>query len=633
MKSIPIDLNKENMISTFATEEFYESWKVFIRELLQNAIDACEARDALEKSWGAEFLEYEQAKTLSEIRKNYAPKITISYDSVSKLFSIEDNGIGISVSDLEKYVANVGKSYYDSEDFYGQRLNFQAISKHGLGLCSCFMISRGILIESRKDSSINTAWNMSNKQSLEPIMAKWLGSNNSIEYVTGNRKESGTKISLPVIAEYSGKITMDFLVESVKHYLMYQPIPITIKYDDEETVLYQQKMNWRFPHTEVIGTTVIQVDNELLEGYIAIYTEKQKHLFGDSEIFQQNIRVTEHVETLELKPKWIENFTYQLNIKKRLLNMNLARTTAAKDENLRILRQRIGQIVINHFNKSAPTLGQYLSDGRKLILTRFEQENDLISRAIMLRVFFKGKDVEVPLKTVIQGLIGSKMRIAVISRDLFNYYRTGYAYSFNKFANKYDLAVFEQNARMFIQFMTPYITQMRYVIEDTPGVIYTDISADMTYKKEISEYRDKVQLQPDGCDMPNVFCLVSNELTSPMEIILNPYNRNANILLDGECYEKVRRFKAVIVENIKQRILGNLKNWHKIIDFGGECIDEYKSSKALSIKSVWCLEDGFAESINKLIEKTFTPREITQYGLARLYFTDDDFISWWCPPR
>lgn len=632
MKSIPIDINKSSLISTFATEEFYESWKVFIRELLQNAIDACNARAALEKCWGAEFLEYEQAKTLNEIRENYTPGITIAYDSVTKLFSIEDNGVGINVSDLENYVAKVGSSYYDSEEFYKQRLNFQAISRHGLGLCACFMVARGILIESKKDSSINTAWN-NESQSLEPVMAKWVSSNESLEYVISKRKESGTKISLPIMAEYAGRITLEFLVDAVRHYTMYQPIPITIKYDDVETVLHQEKMNWRFPHTEVIGTTVIQVDNELLEGYVAVYNAKQKHLFGESEIFQQNIRITEHVETLEIQPPWIENFTYQLNIKKRLLNMNLARTTAAKDENLRVLRQRIGQIVINHFNKTAPTLGQYLPDGRKLMLTRFEQENDLVSRAIAIRVFLRGKEVEVPLKTVIQGLMGKKIRIAVISRDLFNYYRTGYAYSFNKFANEYDVAVFEQNIRVFIQFMTPYISQMRYVIEDTPGVIYTDISADMTYKKQLSEFRNNVRLQPYGCDMPNVFCLVSNELTSPMELVLNPYNKNANILLKGERYEKVRRFKATVVENIKQRILGNLKKWNRIIDFGGECIDEYKSSKSLSIQSVWCLEDGFAEALNDLIIKTFTPKEIKEFDLISLHFSDEDFISWWLPPR
>lgn len=634
MISIPIDINKSNMISTFATEEFYESWKVFVRELIQNAIDACNARNALEHSWGIEFLEYEQAKNLNEIRKNYKPHITISFDSSNKLFAIEDNGVGINVNDLEKYVAKVGTSYYDSEDFYKQRLNFEAISKHGLGLCACFMVTRGILIESKKDKSINTAWNVSEAQSLEPIMAKWLRSNDSLEYVIGKRKESGTKISMPIVTEYAEYITFDFLVDAVKHYTMYQPIPITIVCDNQSITLHQEKMQWRFPHTEVMGTTVISVDNELLEGYIAIYNAKQKHLFGDSEIFQQNIRITEHVETLALQPAWLENFTYQLNVKQRLLNMNLARTTAAKDENLKTLRRKIGQIIIKHFNPVAPTLGQYLSDGRRRMLTYYEAENDLISRAVSIRVFLKGQEVEVPIKTVVNGLMGKKIKIAIIKRDLFDHYKSGYSYSFKKFANEYDVAVFGPNTRVLIQFLTPYITQMRYVIEDSaPGVIYTAISADMTIQKDVKEYRDKIQLNPDGCDMPNVFCLVSNELTSPMEIILNPYNKNAKLLLDAQSYEKVRKLKATIVENIKQRILSTKRNWKKIVDYGGECIDEYKSDTALSIQSVWCLENKFANSINEYVAKSFSISELNTYGLTSLFFTDEDFISWWLPPH
>ena len=60
MNSIKIDIEKSDMISTFASETFYESWKVFMRELLQNAMDSCNTKQALEWSWGTEFLEMEQ---------------------------------------------------------------------------------------------------------------------------------------------------------------------------------------------------------------------------------------------------------------------------------------------------------------------------------------------------------------------------------------------------------------------------------------------------------------------------------------------------------------------------------------------------------------------------------------------
>ena len=44
--------------------------------------------------------------------------------------------------------------------------------------------------------------------------------------------------------------------------------------------------------------------------------------------------------------------------------MNLSRSTAARDDKLLELRQRVGQIIINHFGRQPLTLEQYMSDGR-----------------------------------------------------------------------------------------------------------------------------------------------------------------------------------------------------------------------------------------------------------------------------
>ncbi len=86
---------------------------------------------------------------------------------------------------------------------------------------------------------------------------------------------------------------------------MYQPIPITILYDNRKVVLNQPHLTWRFPHSEVLGSTIIEVDDELLEGYIAIYNDGHKDFFGRSEIFQQNIRVTEDAQSLGIQPEWL----------------------------------------------------------------------------------------------------------------------------------------------------------------------------------------------------------------------------------------------------------------------------------------------------------------------------------------
>ena len=127
---------------------------------------------------------------------------------------------------------------------------------------------------------------------------------------------------------------------------------------------------------------------------------------------------------------------------------------------------------------------------------------------------------------------------------------------------------------------------------------------------------------------------MSNERTSPIELIINPYNRNAQLLIRARAFGKVRALETIIVENIKQRVVSMQKRrWDKIIDFGGSIVEEWNSDTALSLQSVWCLESNFADSLNVLVAERLTPREIADYGLAGLYFSDQDFISWWQPPK
>ena len=165
MNQCHIDLNQDNMIAAFSSPQFYGDTEVYIRELLQNAFDACNTRAALEWSWGTEFLEIEEARAINSMREPYHARIRISYNSLTQRLTIEDNGIGMNSGDIEKYVAKIGCSYYQSEDFAIQKLQYEPVARYGVGMLSCFMAARAILIESKKDKCVNTAWNITNKES------------------------------------------------------------------------------------------------------------------------------------------------------------------------------------------------------------------------------------------------------------------------------------------------------------------------------------------------------------------------------------------------------------------------------------------------------------------------------------
>ena len=86
---------------------------------------------------------------------------------------------------------------------------------------------------------------------------------------------------------------MDFLVNTIKHFTMYQPIPVKVICDGEVKFLGQKKLRWNMPFIDSVGVTTIQLDDDLLEGYLVIYTSRHRKMGVKSELFQQNFRVTE----------------------------------------------------------------------------------------------------------------------------------------------------------------------------------------------------------------------------------------------------------------------------------------------------------------------------------------------------
>ena len=147
MKQCKVGMDQENIISTFASTQFYGDPDAYIREFLQNAIDACNTRAALEWSWGTEFLEMEEARALNSMRNPYSPQISIQYNSETQRLVFEDNGIGINARDIEQYVAKIGVSFYQSEDFSTQQLHYEPVAQFGVGMLSGFMVARALLIE------------------------------------------------------------------------------------------------------------------------------------------------------------------------------------------------------------------------------------------------------------------------------------------------------------------------------------------------------------------------------------------------------------------------------------------------------------------------------------------------------
>ncbi len=141
LKFIPekITFKVDNNLSKLLVSPLYGDKPTFgVRELLQNSIDACLERKELEY-FNKNF--------------NYKPIIDVSIDRIDdnkSLFTIKDNGKGMSSNEIVNYFLNVGNSFRKSMDWKKQFINEEGKSKinrngkFGVGVLASFLLGKEI---------------------------------------------------------------------------------------------------------------------------------------------------------------------------------------------------------------------------------------------------------------------------------------------------------------------------------------------------------------------------------------------------------------------------------------------------------------------------------------------------------
>lgn len=126
-----LTMDQDRILTLLMGENLYDNRDVFVRELLQNAIDATLLRGQMDSSFVPEdaridFWEWS--------------------DSEGNLwFRIDDQGTGMTLGMMQRYFLKVGNSYYTSQELkrdlsaHGHTKEFRGISRFGIGFLSCFL--------------------------------------------------------------------------------------------------------------------------------------------------------------------------------------------------------------------------------------------------------------------------------------------------------------------------------------------------------------------------------------------------------------------------------------------------------------------------------------------------------------
>ncbi len=136
----PIDLkfsvDSSAGLQLFMGNRLYADKRVFLRELIQNAVDACNYRKLGDPS--------------------YSPSIAVEFNEDVSAIKVRDNGIGMTRQWIEKYFLAIGISFYQSNEIrnvnHDPRIDFSFISQFGIGFLSSFQVADRIVIKTRKAS-------------------------------------------------------------------------------------------------------------------------------------------------------------------------------------------------------------------------------------------------------------------------------------------------------------------------------------------------------------------------------------------------------------------------------------------------------------------------------------------------
>jgi molecular chaperone HtpG len=204
-----INVQAEN-IFPIIKQFLYSDQEIFLRELVSNAVDACN-----------------KLKTLSSIGEAKGVLgdllVEVIADEKAGTLTIRDNGIGMTGEEIEKYIAQI--AFSGAEEFVNKyKDKAEGIIGHfGLGFFSAFMVSKKVEVYS-KSYQENTKG------------ARWICEGNTdYELQEEEKSTRGTDIILHISDEAKDYLKEFKIKELLNKYCKFLPIPI--KFGEEEKTI------------------------------------------------------------------------------------------------------------------------------------------------------------------------------------------------------------------------------------------------------------------------------------------------------------------------------------------------------------------------------------------------------------
>jgi hypothetical protein len=419
--SIRFEFNRDRMFEILGEEIYGEDAYVFLRELLQNSVDAIRMRKEL----------FNKREGIGEWNHGEISVKLNTLENGDSVLTWEDNGIGMNEYIIKNYLAVAGRSYYRSEDFVREGLNIDPISRFGVGILSCSTVSDNIELETYRDPYIDP--DSKKLKVVIPSFNKYF----RIEELPKYDFKVGTKVKVFISAKKLKKFELNNQMLRVTEYLKniagFIEFPIIINENGKKTVIIHpysdegnfinkygnefsyHKLELGYRWSEILLPQDLQNARDYLEE-TPVYIDKDLGLQNFEGLFtfikpkNDNIDFWGNEDYLELLTEEVEikNDSVKIradeNIRDEYINIS---PSSKKNNNLTIYRDGILVPSVSKFNYFFKGVG-LLKPCITINIKKHDGENIDISRTtISLKNNFKSTIINELYKKIINDRINS----------------------------------------------------------------------------------------------------------------------------------------------------------------------------------------------------------------------------------
>jgi molecular chaperone HtpG len=283
-------------IIDLAANHLYSSPDVFVRELIQNAVDAITARQEIDPA----------------SRGRVTIELTTGDGQTPPTISVSDNGIGLTEAEVHMFLSTVGGSskrdmsqIHASDEIDTRRGTF--LGRFGIGLLSCFMVTDEIVIVTK-----------SARDSAAPGV-EWRGRADGHYSVRelADRLDSGTTVHLRPKAYMEEYFELERLIELTRRYGEMLSTPIAVVGNGEVTGINHAPPIWAVAVTETelldaycesrlafraLDSFRVRVPEAGLEGHVFIRPERSIDAQTSCRLYARGMFVSD--EPSGLLPEW-----------------------------------------------------------------------------------------------------------------------------------------------------------------------------------------------------------------------------------------------------------------------------------------------------------------------------------------